>query len=250
MVAGEPHGRHHVGGAAASGDQPGTPGDGPVPDGSRGVVVGVVSGDQLSPEPIDLHGGFPLARWSMSPSARPLSTAPIASPRTPTVKSRIWTSRPTAGARHWRRADLRPVLPHRPWRRDLRRALDAADHPQPVPGLRKLQRNPGRRARALAHSAVTAAQAARTVRHRRIGTQTRRARVTTSSRPRVTTSSRSVCHWASGVPPGSRSPPSTSIPLWLCGRCATCSAETGSQVGASLSVSTSRAANAPSGTDC
>jgi DNA-binding HxlR family transcriptional regulator len=39
-----------------------------------------------------------------------------------------------AGAQHWGREDVRPVLPHRPWRRNLRRALDAADHPQPYLG--------------------------------------------------------------------------------------------------------------------
>ena len=49
---------------------------------------------------------------------------------------------------------------------------------------------------------------------------------------------------------GSRSPPSTSIPSWRCGRCATCSAETGSRTGASSSASTSPAASAPSGTGC
>ncbi len=48
---------------------------------------------------------------------------------TAAVKSRIWTSQPKTGARHWRCEDLRPVLPHRPWRRDLRRALDTFDHP-------------------------------------------------------------------------------------------------------------------------
>jgi DNA-binding HxlR family transcriptional regulator len=39
-------------------------------------------------------------------------------------------------------------------------------------------------------------------------------------------------------------------PLWPCGRCATCSAETGSRIDASSSASTSPAANAPSGTGC
>jgi DNA-binding HxlR family transcriptional regulator len=56
----------------------------------------------------------------------------------PAVKSRIWTSQPKAGAQHWRCEDIRAVLPHRSWRRDLRRAVDTADHPQPVPWLRKL----------------------------------------------------------------------------------------------------------------
>ena len=30
------------------------------------------------------------------------------------MKSRIWTSQPTAGAHHWRCEDVRPVLPYRP----------------------------------------------------------------------------------------------------------------------------------------
>lgn len=62
VVAGEAHGRGHVAGPAAPGDQPGAPGDGTVPHGSGGVVVRVVSGDQLAPEPVDLHGGYLLAR--------------------------------------------------------------------------------------------------------------------------------------------------------------------------------------------
>src|SRR5919108_5850743 len=53
VVAGEAYGRDHVGGPAAPGDQPGAPVDGAVPHGSGGVVVGVVSGDQLAPEPVD-----------------------------------------------------------------------------------------------------------------------------------------------------------------------------------------------------
>src|SRR5215470_5323357 len=100
----------------------------------------------------------------------------IEPPRTAAVKSRIWTSQPKAGAQHWRCEDIRPVLSHRAWRRDLRRALDAADHPQPVPWLRKLRRDPGGRARTLPNSALTAAQAARTARCRRVGTEARRAR--------------------------------------------------------------------------
>src|SRR5262245_36542474 len=87
------------------------------------------------------------------------------------VKSRIWTSQRNAGARHWRGADIRSVLPHRPWSRDIRRALDTAHHPQPVHWLRKLQRDPGGRARALPYSSLTAAQAARTARCRDVGTQ-------------------------------------------------------------------------------
>src|SRR5262249_44402106 len=50
----------------------------------------------------------------------------IGQPRTATVKSRIWTSQPKAGAEYWRREDVRPILPHCAWRRDLRRALDTA----------------------------------------------------------------------------------------------------------------------------
>ena len=42
--------------------------------------------------------------------------------------------------------------------------------------------------------------------------------------------------------------PSTSIPMWPCGRCARCSAETGSRTDASSSASTSPAAGARSGT--
>src|SRR5262249_1922879 len=92
------------------------------------------------------------------------------------VKSRIWTSQTKAGAPDWRGEDVRPVLPHRPWRRELRRALDTADHPQPVPRLRKLQRDPGGRARALPYPALAAPPAARTARGRRVGAQARGAR--------------------------------------------------------------------------
>src|SRR5262245_51138555 len=63
----------------------------------------------------------------------------IGPPQTADVKYRIWTSQPRRDMEHWRHEDLRPVLPHRPWRRDLRGALDAADHPQPAPRLGKLQ---------------------------------------------------------------------------------------------------------------
>ena len=62
VVAGDAHGRGHIGGPAASGDQPGAPVDGAVPHGSGGVVVGVVGGDQLAPEPVDLHRGCLLAQ--------------------------------------------------------------------------------------------------------------------------------------------------------------------------------------------
>src|SRR4029453_13333328 len=74
--------------------------------------------------------------------------------------------------------------------------------------------------------------------------------VSTSSRPRVATSSRCAGRSVSGVPAGSRSPLSTSIPLWLYGRCATRSAETDPRLDASSSASTSPAVSATSGTGC
>jgi hypothetical protein len=61
VLAGEAHRRGHVGGPAAAGDEPGAPVDGAVPHGSGGVVVGVVSCDQLAPEPVDSHHGYLLA---------------------------------------------------------------------------------------------------------------------------------------------------------------------------------------------
>lgn len=69
---------------------------------------------------------------------------------------------------------------------------------------------------------------------------------TTNSRLRATISSRSASRSASGARVGSRSPPSALIPLWPCGRCATRSAETGSRIDASSSVSTSPAGRAVS----
>ena len=45
VVAGEPHGRDHVGAPDASGDQARAPVDGTVPDCARAVVVGVVGID-------------------------------------------------------------------------------------------------------------------------------------------------------------------------------------------------------------
>ena len=57
------------------------------------------------------------------------------------------------------------------------------------------------------------------------------------------TSSRSVRRSASGARAGSRSLPSTSIRLWLCGRCATRCAGTGSPIDASSYGSTSPAAS-------
>jgi len=62
VVAGKPHGRSRVGGPAASGDQPGAPIDCAVPHSAGGVVVGVVSGDQLTPKTVDLHRGYLLAQ--------------------------------------------------------------------------------------------------------------------------------------------------------------------------------------------
>ena len=57
VVAGEPHGCGHVGGAATAGDQSRAPVDGAVPDGA-GIVVGiVVGGEHVAPEPGDLHRG-------------------------------------------------------------------------------------------------------------------------------------------------------------------------------------------------
>ena len=61
VVAGEAHGRGHVGGPAASGDGPGAPVHGAVPHGSGGVVVSVAGADQLAPEPVDLDRGCLLA---------------------------------------------------------------------------------------------------------------------------------------------------------------------------------------------
>jgi hypothetical protein len=129
--AGKAHSGNHVGGPAASGDQARAPVDGAVPDGPGGVVVAMVGGDNVAPEPVDPVFGGQCRHWS--------SIDTIAPPWRPSVKSRIWTSQTTAGERHWRRADLRPVLPDRAGRRDLRRALDAGDHPQPALRLRTLQ---------------------------------------------------------------------------------------------------------------
>ncbi len=70
VAAGEAHRSDHVGGPAASGDQPGAPVDGAVPHRSGGVVVGVVSGDQLAPEPVDLHRTYLLAQMADSLGGR------------------------------------------------------------------------------------------------------------------------------------------------------------------------------------
>jgi hypothetical protein len=47
---------------------------------------------------------------------------------------------PKQRAPYWHRADVRPVLPHRPWCRIFAEA-DAIDHPQPVPGLQSFRRS-------------------------------------------------------------------------------------------------------------
>jgi hypothetical protein len=61
VVTCESHGDRHVGGAAAAGDESGAAINGAVPYGSGVVVVGVVHGDELAPEPVDLHRGCLLA---------------------------------------------------------------------------------------------------------------------------------------------------------------------------------------------
>ena len=55
VVTGEADGRSHIGASAASGDQPGAPVNGAVPNGSGDVVVPMVSCDQFPSEPVDLH---------------------------------------------------------------------------------------------------------------------------------------------------------------------------------------------------
>ena len=63
-VVGEAHRGGHVGGAAAAGDQPRSTVDGAVPDGSGVVVIVVVGGDHIAPEPGNLHRGIPpLLGW-------------------------------------------------------------------------------------------------------------------------------------------------------------------------------------------
>jgi hypothetical protein len=88
VVAGETHGRDHVGGPDASGDQARAPVDGTVPDCTGAVVVGVIGTDQPASEPVDLLDGWPLApvadfrsRWCrhrglLSRRQRTRSTAP------------------------------------------------------------------------------------------------------------------------------------------------------------------------------
>ena len=121
--------------------------------------------------------------------------------------------------------------------------MKASRRCEPVDRLRKLQRDRGGRARALPAPCSRSGSSSSngspsSSRHRRptgVG-------ATTSSRPRGTTSSRSACRSASGVPPWPEIPPSTSTPLWRCGRCAICPTETGSRIDASSSASTSPAA--------
>ena len=130
----------------------------------------------------------------------------IGPPRSKAVKSRIWTSQPKAGAQHWRREDVRSVLPHRPRRRDLRRTVDTADHPQPVPRLRRLQRNTGGCAglsRTCSHNGSSSSNGS--VSSSRHPSQTG-AGTTTSSRLRATACSRSASRSASGVRVGSNRP--------------------------------------------
>ena len=78
-------------------------------------------GRSRAPEPGDLRWWLVLSSfllWSMGPSqhrrAREEKSAIW------TSKSGIWTSRRAGGAGHCNREDLRPVLPDRPRRRDLR----------------------------------------------------------------------------------------------------------------------------------
>src|SRR5262245_2416548 len=114
-------------------------------------------------------------RWFIRPvvcvviGPRPLTG--MGPPPTAAVKSRIWTFQPVTCARNWHRADLRPVLPDRSWRRDLCRALDAPDHPQPLAGMRRLQRDPGGRPGTVPDAPVTTAQAARTAGNRPLDSQ-------------------------------------------------------------------------------
>jgi hypothetical protein len=58
VVAGEAHRCGDVGGTAAAGDQPGAPINSAIPNGACVVVSVVVGGDQVAPEPRDLHRGW------------------------------------------------------------------------------------------------------------------------------------------------------------------------------------------------
>jgi hypothetical protein len=64
VIPGATHGRDHVGGPDASGDQARAPVNGTVPDCTGEVVVGVVGPDQPASEPVDLHDG-----WILAPAA-------------------------------------------------------------------------------------------------------------------------------------------------------------------------------------
>jgi hypothetical protein len=61
VFAGETHGRDHVGGPDASGDQARAPVDGTVPDCTGDVVVGVVGTDQPASESVELRDAWLLA---------------------------------------------------------------------------------------------------------------------------------------------------------------------------------------------
>jgi hypothetical protein len=56
-VAGEAHRRGHIGGAAAAGKQPRSSVDGAVPYGACAVVLMMLRGDHVAPEPRNLHRG-------------------------------------------------------------------------------------------------------------------------------------------------------------------------------------------------
>src|SRR3546814_6877155 len=64
VVAGETHGRDHVGAPDASSDQARAPVNGTIPDCTGGVVVAVVCSDQPASEPVDLRDG-----WLLAPAA-------------------------------------------------------------------------------------------------------------------------------------------------------------------------------------
>jgi hypothetical protein len=83
VVAGEAHGGRHVGGAAAAGDEPGVAVDSAVPHGSGVVIVGMVSGDELAPESVDLHRGCLLAGMAGSLAAG------VVGPRHSTTVARV-----------------------------------------------------------------------------------------------------------------------------------------------------------------
>ena len=78
VVAGESHGRDHVGGPDASGDQARTPVDGTVPDRAGDVVIRSVGTDQPPRNPLISA----VVGVGMGPS---YSDGPIGPPRTPAV---------------------------------------------------------------------------------------------------------------------------------------------------------------------